>query len=89
VKTLVYLLAAVILGILVTVVPLFTIAQIGSGNRDGNVLYPSSIGRDLSHLEGGYGSNASTSNISDLTVLPISLVIALVAYFWIKHRTSS
>lgn len=88
-KTLFYLLTAVALGIIVTVVPLFTIARIESGNRSGNALYPSSIGKDLSHLEGGYGSNPSTSNVSDLTTLPISLVIALVAYFLAKHRTSS
>ena len=79
-KTLLYLLAAAILGILVTVVPLITIAQTGIGGNTQNTPQAKSLGQGLKQLDGGDGSNSSQVNSTDLTVLAISFIIALLAY---------
>lgn len=84
-KTLLYLSTAVVLGILVTIVPLITVAQIGStGNRQ-NESYPSSLRKSLGQLEGQYDLKPSSVN-SDLQFLTVSFVIALVAYILVKHK---
>jgi biotin-(acetyl-CoA carboxylase) ligase len=85
-KTLLYLLAAAILGILVTVVPLITVAQIGIGINKQNEPQAKSLGQGLRQLEGGDGSKSSDVNNSDLAVLAISFVIALLAYTLVGHR---
>lgn len=84
-KTLLYLLAAVVLGILVTIVPLITVAQIGStGNRQ-NESYTSLLRKSLGQLEGQYDLKTSSGN-SDIEFLTVSFVIALVAYILVKYR---
>jgi len=85
-KTLIYLSAAAILGILVTIVPLLTIAQIGMGENRQNELHASSLNESFGRLEGHYDSNNPALSDSDLTVLAISFIIALVAYTLVKHR---
>lgn len=84
-KTLLYLSTAVVLGILVTIVPLITVAQIGiTGNRQ-NESYTSSLAHSLGQLEGQNDLKTSSAN-SDLEFLTVSFVIALVAYILVKYR---
>ena len=79
-KTLVYLLAAVILGVLVTVAPLIVIAKTGFGGNTQNAPQTRSLGQGLKQLDGGEGSNGSQVNNTDVTVLAISFIIAFLAY---------
>ncbi len=72
-----YLLVAVILGLSLTLVPLATIkAENGY----------SAIQQRLKTLE-GYDSGATTYSGSDVEILAISFVIALVAYLLFKHSS--
>jgi hypothetical protein len=84
-KTLLYLLAAAILGILITVVPLITVAETRIGSNPTHALAPS-LGQGLKQLDGDGGKSTSQINRSDLTVLGISLIIALLAYTLIGRR---
>lgn len=86
-KTLLYLLAAAILGVLVTIVPLVTVAKTGIGGNTQHASQPQSLGQGLKQLDGGNGSNSSQANSSDLTVLAISFIIAFLAYSLIRYRT--
>jgi hypothetical protein len=85
-KILIYLSSAAILGILITIVPLITIAQIGTGENPQSGLFPSSIGQGLRQLDGDYGSNTSKGNNSYTTVLAVSFVIALGAFTLLGHK---
>jgi len=82
-KTLLYLLAAGALGILVTVLPLITIAQVGIG---GSTPQSTSLGKGLRQLDGGDGSRSSQVNSTDLTVLAVSFIIAFLAYALVGPR---
>jgi hypothetical protein len=85
-KTVLYLGAAVILGVLITVVPLVTIAEIGNENiatQTGPA--PSSVSKGFGQLEGQVSPETSLSD-RDLAVLAISFVIALAAYALTTHR---
>lgn len=86
-KTLLYLPAAAILGILVTVVPLITIVEIGSGDKRQNAPYASLFSESFGRLEGHH--DLKTSNNSELAVLAIGFVIAFVVYTFVKHRMPS
>ena len=85
-KIVLYVLAAAILGILVTVVPLVTIAQIGVGGNTQKPATFQSLGQGLRQLDGGYGSNNQTVTSSDIAVFAISFIIALLAYALVGHR---
>jgi len=85
-KTLLYLLVAAILGILITVVPLVTVAQTGIGGNKQNPSQAKSLGEGLKQLDGENSSNSSQINSSDLTALAISFIIALLAYTLVGHR---
>lgn len=76
-KIVLYVSAAAIIGVLITLVPLITVAQIGIG---GNTQKPESLGQGFGQLEGEHGSNNPTVNSSDLAVLAVSFIIALLAY---------
>ena len=84
-KTLLYLLAAAVLGILVTVIPLIAVAHVGIGGI-AQTPQAKSIGTSLKQLDGDTDSNSSRVNSSDLTVLAISFIIALLAYALIGQR---
>jgi len=84
-KTLLYLWASAILGILVTIVPLITITQIGIGGNQ-NEQYTKSLGQGLKRLDGSSSSNTQTSNNQDLAVLAIGLAIALAVYAVVRRR---
>ncbi len=84
-KTLLYLLAAAILGILITVVPLIAVAETKIGSNPQHASLAPLLGQGLKQLDGG-GSSTSQTNRSDLTVLGISLFIALLAYTLVGRR---
>jgi hypothetical protein len=83
-KTLLYLWAAAILGIMVTIVPLITLIGIGDRNQD--EFYTKSLGEGLKRLDGSSSSNTPRSDNSDLAVLAISLAIALAVYTVVRRR---
>jgi len=83
-KTLLYILAAAILGTLITVVPLIAVAETRAGSNQ-QAKYAPFIGQSLKQLDGNTSTN-SEFNGSDLTVLAISLIIALLAYTLIGRR---
>jgi hypothetical protein len=85
-KILLYLAAAAILGILITIVPLITIAQIGIGENQKSVFYLSTLGEGVRKLDGDYGSNTSNGNNSYVTVLAVSFIIALAAFTLLGHK---
>jgi hypothetical protein len=84
-KTLVYLLAAAIIGVLVTVVHLVTIARTGIEGNNQHASQPQSLGQGLKRLDGNNSSTNSQINSSDLTTLAISFIIALLAYTLVGH----
>jgi heme/copper-type cytochrome/quinol oxidase subunit 4 len=84
-KTLFYLIVAAILGILITVVPLVTVAETRIGSAPQHAPSVPSLNQGLKQLDGG-GSTTSQLNRSYLTVLIISLIIALLAYTLIGRR---
>lgn len=85
-KILLHLSAAAILGILITIVPLITIAQIGIGENQQTGFYPSTLGEGVRKLDGDYGSNTSNVNNSYVTVLAVSFIIALAAFTLLGHH---
>jgi branched-subunit amino acid ABC-type transport system permease component len=81
-KTSLYLLVAVLLGLSLILVPLATIKA-----ENGYKAIPQSIQQRLKTLEGTYDSGATTYSGSDVEILAISFVIALVAYLMFKHAS--
>jgi hypothetical protein len=81
-KSLLYLTAAVILGIAVTLVPLATLALV---RRD--IYVRSQFFSEFGSLErGSFQLNSSQSYVSDFTVLTVSFVIAMVLYLFVRRR---
>jgi len=79
-KILVYSLVAVLLGLSLTLVPLATIKA-----ENDYYAMPQSIQERLKTLEGTHDSGAATYLASDLEILAISFVIALVVYLLFKR----
>ena len=84
-KTLLYLPAAALLGILITIVPLITVTQTESAGTS-NQAFARSLAPAFKKLNGQNGTNGTTANDSALTVLAVSLVIALAAYTGVRRR---
>ena len=81
-KSLLYLTAAVILGITITLVPLVTLALVRQ-----DLYARSQLFSEFGSLErGSFQSSPSQSYISDFTVLTVSFVIAMVFYLFVRHR---
>jgi uncharacterized membrane-anchored protein len=88
-KALLYFLTAAVLGILINIIPLITVAQIeGRGEKLYwiHLLFPSSLGENLGRLEGQSDSKTSTLNNSFLQVATISFVVALAVYVFVRRR---
>jgi hypothetical protein len=81
-KTLLYIAIAVILGLSLTIVPLITLAEIKTGDT---YVMPQSLSGQLEKLEGSH-ANMTSSNATDVEVLGVSFVIALVVYVVFKPR---
>jgi hypothetical protein len=84
-KSLLYLAAAVILGVSVTLVPLFTLAALVGPDHNGHAVSLFLDG-ELRGRQGLYDLDTSRSDTSDLVALTVSFVIALAAYLFVKHR---
>jgi hypothetical protein len=84
-KSLLYVTAALLLGILAIITPLLALAPFEKRNQGGVSLF---LGEGLRGLEGPYASGLSTPNSysSDLTVLTISFVIAMIVYLLVRRR---
>jgi branched-subunit amino acid ABC-type transport system permease component len=80
-KILTYFLVAVILGLLLTLVPLATIKA-----ENGYNAMPQSFREQLKALEGTRDSGGTTYSASDVEIFAISFVIALVVYLLVKSR---
>ena len=81
-KTLLYLTAAVILGLLMILVPLVTLAQT---KPDTQYMLPESLSRSLRDLEGTRQESTLPPG-SDIEILAVSFVFALIAYLLYKRR---
>ncbi len=82
-KILVYSLAAVLLGLSLTLMPLATIKA-----ENGDNITPQSIEQRLEILEGTHDSGASTYSALNVEIFAISFVIGLVVYLSAKRKIS-
>jgi len=81
-KSLLYLTAAVILGITITLVPLVALALVRQ-----DIYMRSQLFSEFGSLErGSFQSSPSQSYVSDFTVLTVSFVIAMVLYLFVRRR---
>jgi hypothetical protein len=85
-KILLHSAVAVIVGLSLTLIPLFTVAEIKAHN-DYSGRSPFTNG--LEALEGTYGLSSPQYSADDLKIFIISFVIALIAYVLVKHRMPS
>jgi len=85
-KSLLYLTAAIMVGIVAIIVPLLALAPVERMTSNGGIGV--FLGEGLRHLEGSntYGINTPNPYFSDFTVLAISFVIAMVIYLYVRHR---
>ena len=83
-KALIYSAVAVVLGLLLTLVPLFTLAEFKTQNSYGERLY--SIPNQMKNLETTYGLDAAKYSVVGFEVLAISFTVAIVAYALLKWR---
>jgi hypothetical protein len=83
-KILVYCVVAVVLGLTLTLVPLFTLAQIRP-EGDYSAMQPS-LSERMEALEGTYGLDEPKYTFADIDVFAISFVIALVVYVLFKRK---
>lgn len=84
-KILLYSAVAVVLGLLLTLVPLIALTGIKAENRYAT---PQSLSERLKALEGAYGTDTPKYSVADLEISAISFVIALVAYASFKRKMS-
>lgn len=83
-KSLLYLFSAAILGVLITVVPLVTIAQIAQNKPSQS--YFSSVGKGLRQLDEGNSSKTLDVTNSEVIVLAVGFIVALLAYGLMEHK---
>lgn len=81
-KTLVYAAVAVTLGLMLTLIPLITVAELKPYYNGGPRLEP------LQKLEGTRAS-ISAYSASDIEIITICFIMALAVYLWSKHRMPS
>ena len=84
-KILLYSAVAVVLGLLLTLVPLITVARIRS---DHYLAMPKSLPENLETLDGTYSFEGYRYSAADVNVFTISFVVALVVYMLFKRRKS-
>jgi hypothetical protein len=84
-KILVYSVVAVVLGLTLTLVPLFTLAEIRAKN-DYATGQPLLLPERMETLEGTYGLDEPKYTFADIDVFAISFVIALVVYVLFKRK---
>jgi hypothetical protein len=82
-KALMYFDCGIVLGILITLIPLITLAEFNIENR---LPQPRSLSDEFRGIEGSYGLGTSRAPVSDLAPLVISFVVAMVAYLLVRRR---
>lgn len=82
-KILLYSTVAVVLGLLLTLVPLIALAEIRAENHYGRLC---AFLEQMEKPEGTHGLSGSKFSAADLEVFAISFAIALVVYVLFKRR---
>lgn len=85
-KILLYSGVAVVLGLLLTLVPLITLAEFRAENHHDATLYAQSLPEQMKKLEGTYASDTPAYSTANLQVLGICFAIALVVYVLFRRR---
>lgn len=83
-QVLVYSVLAVVLGLGLVLVPLVTLAEIGTHNRPG---LPEALSLKFREVEGSSSDGPRVSE-SDVGILGLCFVLALVAYMLSRRKTS-
>ncbi len=87
-KILVYSAVAVVLGLILTLVPLFMLVEFKAEKHYDAMLYLRSLPEQMEKLEGAYDLGAPKYSAVDLEIFAISFAIALVVYVLFKRRIS-
>lgn len=85
-KILLYSGVAVVLGLLLTLVPLITLAEFRPENHYDATLYVQSLPEQMKSLEGTCGLDTPAYSTANLQVLGVCFSIALVVYVLFKRR---
>lgn len=82
-RLLIYVVSAVLLGILVTVIPLITFAEVKHES-----FIPTSpwLNENIRGLEGYSSLGTPNSDSFGFTILIVSFAVAMVVYFFVRHR---
>lgn len=82
-RLLIYLASAVVLGILVTVIPLITFGEL---RHESFVPTSPWVNQNIRGLEGYSNLGAQNSDSFGFTILAVSFVVAMVVYLFVRHR---
>jgi hypothetical protein len=85
-KTLLYSGVAIVLGLLLTLVPLITLAEFRPENHYDTTAHIQSFSGQMKRLEGTYGLDKPAYTGVDLQVLGVCFTVALVIYLFFKRR---
>jgi hypothetical protein len=85
-KILLYSGIAVVLGLLLTLVPLITLAEFRAENHYDTPLYAKTLSEGMKNLEGAYGLDKPAYSIADFEALGVCFAIALVVYLLFRRR---
>ncbi len=82
-RLLIYVASAVVLGILVTVIPLITFAEV---KHESFVLTSPWLNENIRGLEGYSNLGTPNSDSFGFTILVVSFVVSMVVYLFVRHR---
>jgi hypothetical protein len=85
-KILLYSGVAVVLGLVLTLVPLITLAEFRAENHYDATLYVQALPGQMKRLEGTYGSDKPAYSTADLQILGACFAIAVVVYVLFRRR---
>jgi len=85
-KILLYSGVAVVLGLLLTLVPLITLAEFRAENHYDTPVYAQSLSERMKSLEGTYALYKPAFSTTDVQVLGVCFAIASVVYVLFRRR---
>jgi hypothetical protein len=85
-KILLHSVVAVVLGLLLTLLPLITLAEFKAENHYEATPYVQSLNEQMKRLEGTYGLDKPAYSTADLQILGACFAIALVVYLLFRRR---
>jgi hypothetical protein len=85
-KTLLYFGIAVILGLLLALVPLITLAEFRAENHFDTLLCERSLSEKMNNLMEAYGLSEPVYSIANFEALGVCFAIALVVYLLFRRR---